>query len=259
MTPGLEISGLVTGYGELKVIRGLDLSCEGGQITALLGRNGAGKTTTLSAVAGLIPTMAGTVRIFGEEQTGRPARRVKAGLALVQEGKRVFRQRTVEENLRLGGYTARRQHRRIQDGIADAYERFPILKEKRRHPAGTLSGGQQQMLAIAQALMSAPRVLLLDEPSAGLAPSIVEEVFGEIAALKAQGLCVVLVEQLVDNSLAIADRVAVLDHGRITIDTPVSELDSWDALRASYLGEDVAEAVADPSPHSQPTARTPRS
>lgn len=239
MTPGLEIRDLVTGYGELKIVRGLSLACPSGQITALLGRNGAGKTTTLSAVTGLLPTMGGVISVYGEVQSGSAAKRVRSGIALVQEGKRVFRNRTVEENLRLGGFIHRRRKGYLESGIAQAYERFPILKEKRKNPAGSLSGGQQQMLAIAQALMTEPKVLLLDEPSAGLAPSIVEEVFGEISQLKEQGLCVLLVEQQIDNSLRIADRVAVLDHGRITIDTEVAALDSWDVLRESYLGADI--------------------
>ena len=236
MSAGLELRGLVTGYGELKIVRDLSLTCETGQITALLGRNGAGKTTTLSAIAGLLPAMAGTVHMFGNPQTGPPGRRVRDGLALVQEGKRVFRGRSVEDNLRLGGFIHRRRRGHLDEGVAAAFSRFPILKEKRKQPAGSLSGGQQQMLAIAQALMADPKVLLLDEPSAGLAPAIVEEVFNEIAAFKDQGLCVLLVEQLIDNSLAIADRVAVLDHGRITIDSAVKDLDSWDVLRESYLG-----------------------
>jgi branched-chain amino acid transport system ATP-binding protein len=232
----LVIDDLTTGYGQLRIVRGLSLTCRAGELTVLLGRNGAGKTTTLSAVAGLLPAMSGQVLLHGEVQRGGPAVRVRAGLGLVQEGKRIFRSRTVEENLRLGGFSVRRRRGAIDAGTARAYERFPILKEKRRDQAGSLSGGQQQMLAIAQALMPAPTVLMLDEPSAGLAPSIVEEVFGEIASLTTEGLCVLLVEQLIDHSLAVADRVAVLDHGRITIDTPVSELGSWDALRESYLG-----------------------
>lgn len=244
MTNALEIRDLDTGYGEVRVVRGLNLACPEGQITALLGRNGAGKTTTLSAVAGIRPVSRGTISLFGEPQTGSAAKRVAAGLALVQEGKRVFRQRTVEENLRLGGFVHRRRRGYIAEGIEKAYERFPILKEKRRDAAGMLSGGQQQMLAIAQALMADPRVLLLDEPSAGLAPSIVEEVFNEVAELKKEGLCVLLVEQLIDHSLRIADRVAVLDHGRITIDTEVAALDSWDALRESYLGVKETEEKA---------------
>ena len=240
MTIGLEIKDLVSGYGELRVCRGLSLECKSGEITALLGRNGAGKTTTLSTVAGLLPTMSGTVSLLGQVQTGPPSRRVAAGLALVQEGKQVFRARTVEENLRLGAYSRRRERGVVSDGIASAFERFPILEQKRRQTAGSLSRGQQQMLAIAQALMPQPRILMLDEPSAGLAPSVVEEVFGAISDLRAEGLCILLVEQLIDNSLRIADRVAVLDHGRISINSAVADLDSWDVLRASYLGAAVS-------------------
>lgn len=237
MTESLVVEDLVAGYGQLRIVRGLSLTCRRGELTALLGRNGAGKTTTLSAIAGLVPTMAGSVTLNGEVQTAPTARRVRAGLGMVQEGKRVFRARTVEENLRLGGFTVRRTRGAIDGGLARAYERFPILKEKRRDTAGSLSGGQQQMLAIAQALMPAPTVLMLDEPSAGLAPAIVEDVFGEIAGLAHDdGLCVLLVEQLIDHSLAVADRVAVLDKGRITIDTDVASLGSGDVLRKSYLG-----------------------
>lgn len=239
MSEALEVTDLVTGYGPLKIVRGLSLTCRSGELTVLLGRNGAGKTTALSAIAGLLPAMRGSVRLHGTEQTGTTVARVRAGLGLVQEGKRVFRSRTVEENLKLGGYAVRRKHGAIDDGIARAYERFPILKEKRRQVSASLSGGQQQMLAIAQALVPQPTVLMLDEPSAGLAPAIVEEVFGEIASLTDEGLCVLLVEQLIDHSLAVADRVAVLDRGRITIDTDVAGLGSWDTLRASYLGAPV--------------------
>ncbi|KAA9147241.1 ABC transporter ATP-binding protein [Microbacterium lushaniae] len=236
MTDTLVVEHLIAGYGQLKVIRDLSLTCRSGELTVLLGRNGAGKTTTLSAIAGLVTTMSGTVSLEGVVQTGSTVQRVKSGLGLVQEGKRVFRGLSVEENLRLGGYIARGTRGAVPEGIARAYERFPILKAKRRDVAGSLSGGQQQMLAIAQALMPEPSVLMLDEPSAGLAPTIVEEVFGEIAALAKSGLCVLLVEQLIDHSLAVADRVVVLDHGRITIDDDVEALGSWDTLRESYLG-----------------------
>jgi len=237
----LVVTDLVTGYGQLKVVRGLSLTCRAGELTVLLGRNGAGKTTTLSAIAGLLPTMSGTVSLHGQVQTGNTVKRVKAGLGMVQEGKRIFRSRTVEENLRLGGYTIRRTRGAIEEGIERAYERFPILKEKRTQLASSLSGGQQQMLAIAQALMPKPTVLMLDEPSAGLAPAVVEEVFGEVASLTKEGMAVLLVEQLIDHSLAVADRVAVLDRGRITIDTDVAGLGSWDTLRESYLGAAVTD------------------
>lgn len=241
MTDALVVKDLVAGYGQLRIVRGVDLTCRAGELTVLLGRNGAGKTTTLSTIAGLLPAIAGTVTLQGVVQQGSTTRRIGAGLGLVQEGKRVFRSRTVEENLRLGGYVVRRRRGAIDAGVERAYERFPILKERRRQQAGSLSGGQQQMLAIAQALVPQPSVLMLDEPSAGLAPAIVEEVFAEIAALTREGIAVLLVEQLIDHSLAVADRVIVLDGGRITIDSPVSELTSWDVLRESYLGSSITE------------------
>jgi branched-chain amino acid transport system ATP-binding protein len=236
MVAALSFTNFAAGYGQLRVVRDLNLECAPGKITVLLGRNGAGKTTTLHAVAGLLEQQGGAVSLFGEPLTGSSAARVRAGVSLVQEGKRIFRARTVEENLRLGAYVHRTDRAWLTDGIEQSFRRFPILEEKRRHVAGTLSGGQQQMLAIAQALMAKPRVLLLDEPSAGLAPAIVEEVFNEVASLKDEGLTVLLIEQLIDNSLAIADHVAVLDHGTITVNTPVAELASWDVLRESDLG-----------------------
>lgn len=232
---GLSIKGLSAGYGQIQVIRDLNLECGAGEISAVLGRNGAGKTTLLSAIAGLISS-SGEVSFDGEPVAGLAYRRARSGIALVQEGKRVFRARTVEENLRIGGYVHRRRRGYISAGIEASYERFPILKEKRSLAAGSLSGGQQQMLAIAQALMLEPRVLLLDEPSAGLAPTIVQEVFREIARLRDDGLCVVLVEQLVDNSLAIADTVSVIDHGRVVLDRRVSDVTDWSIFRDIYLG-----------------------
>ncbi len=236
MSSALEFTDVVVRREGRNIIDHVTWQVDDDQRWVILGPNGAGKTTTLSAIAGLLPTMGGTVALHGIEQTGSTVSRVQSGLGLVQEGKRVFRARTVEENLRLGGFSVRRQRGAIADGIGSAYERFPILKEKRRQLAGSLSGGQQQMLAIAQALMPRPTVLMLDEPSAGLAPSIVEQVFGEIASLTKDGLCVLLVEQLIDHSLAVADRVAVLDGGCITIDTDVASLENWDTLRESYLG-----------------------
>lgn len=234
----LEISDLTTGYGDLKIVRGLSLVCPSGEITALLGRNGAGKTTTLSAICGLLPS-AGSVALDGKELRGPAYRRAHEGLALVQEGKRIFRGLTVEDNLRLGGYMVRHRRGAIEAGLQRAFERFPILKDKRKEAAGALSGGQQQMLAISQALMPDPKVIMLDEPSAGLAPGVVEELFGEINELKRENLGVLLVEQLIDNSLAVADSVAVLDRGRIVLSERVATLSSWDALRESYLGTSV--------------------
>jgi branched-chain amino acid transport system ATP-binding protein len=236
MSVTLKLDDLQAGYGRARVVRGITLECRAGEITALLGRNGVGKTTTLSAIAGLIPTTGGSVLLDGQPVSGPAHRRARAGFALVQEGKRVFRQRSVEENLRIGAYAVRQGRRELSASVDDAYRRFPILRDKRRDAAGSLSGGQQQMLAIAQALMAKPRVLMLDEPSAGLAPVIVDEVFGAIAELKKEGLCVLLVEQLIDNSLAVSDHVAVLDHGTLVINQTVASLRDWDVLREVYLG-----------------------
>lgn len=245
MTGSLVLNQLQAGYGRARVVRGIDLECKPGEITALLGRNGVGKTTTLSTIAGLIPTSGGSVTFDGQTVLGPPYRRCRNGFALVQEGKRVFRERSVEDNLVIGAFGARLGRRGVQEGTDAAYERFPILREKRKDRAGSLSGGQQQMLAISQALMGKPRVLMLDEPSAGLAPVVVDEVFGAIAELKKDGLCVLLVEQLIDNSLAVADHVAVLDHGVLVINQTVASLKNWDVLREVYLGTSVDDLGGD--------------
>lgn len=211
----LEVHDLTCGYGDITVVRDLSLNVAGGEVLALLGRNGAGKTTTLKAISGLIRLDAGDVVVNGKSVGNIPPyRRVSEKLAFVQEGKRVFRKRTVEENLVLGAFTARLKQKVLNERIADAYERFPILKEKRQQAAGSLSGGQQQMLSIAQALMRTPEVLLLDEPSAGLAPAIVGEVYDTIAQLRDEGMAVLLVEQAVGWAASVADRIAVMSLGR---------------------------------------------
>jgi branched-chain amino acid transport system ATP-binding protein len=231
----LEITSLAGGYGDLRVLWDVSLSMRPGSITAILGRNGAGKTTLLSAIAGIVKPDAGTITFAGKDITRTPApNRTAAGLALVQENKRVFRRRSVEQNLLIGGHTMPRKD--IPAAIEEAYERFPILGDKRKAPAGALSGGQQQMLAIAQALMPRPSLLMLDEPSAGLAPVIVEEVLAVVSRLRAEGVAVLLVEQLVDQALSVADAVAVLEHGRLSAATPIEETDR-DKIRHVYFGE----------------------
>ena len=211
----LEVTGLTCGYGDITVVRDLSFTAAEGQVLALLGRNGAGKTTTLKAVAGLIRADRGTIRVGGVDVTSTPPyRRVTAGLAFVQEGKRIFRQRTVEENLLLGAYSARLPRREVAARLEEAFTRFPFLRERGAQHAGALSGGQQQMLSIAQALMRRPQVLLLDEPSAGLAPAVVGMVYEVVAALRDEGLTVVLVEQAVGWASSVADRIAVIDLGR---------------------------------------------
>ncbi|GAA5078400.1 branched-chain amino acid transport system ATP-binding protein [Thermocatellispora tengchongensis] len=237
----LSVTGITGGYGDLRVLREVDVSVRAGRITAVLGRNGAGKTSLLSAVAGLLPSVgAGRVELDGRDLTGLPPhRRIRAGLALVQENKRVFHARTVEENLLLGGYALggrglRSPARRA--ALEQAYERFPMLRERRRAPAGSLSGGQQQMLAIAQALMPGPKVLMLDEPSAGLAPVIVKEVLAMVAKLRDEGLSILLVEQRVEQALEIADDVAVMEGGRIAASGPKNGFDDGAVIREIYLG-----------------------
>lgn len=237
----LQINGLGGGYGDLTVLHDVDLDVAAGTLQVILGRNGAGKTSLMSAIAGLLPTISsGTVSVGGRDISALPAhKRAAAGIGLVQEGKRIFRTRTVEENLLLGtysgpGWSMRSTHRK--QALAAAYERFPILHEKRTDRAGGMSGGQQQMLAIAQALAAEPQVLLLDEPSAGLAPAIRNEVFDTARALRDEGLAVVVVEQLVDVALDVADTVAVLDSGRIVSAGPPEQYRDGELLQAIYLG-----------------------
>lgn len=237
----LNVHGLGGGYGGLTVLHDVDLKVESGRLQVVLGRNGAGKTSLLSAIAGLLPTVrTGTISVDGRDITGLPAhKRAAAGIGLVQEGKRIFRKRTVEENLLLGTYSAPGWSMRStarKQALAAAYERFPILEEKRTDRAGGLSGGQQQMLAIAQALAAAPSVLLLDEPSAGLAPAIRAEVFETARKLRDEGLAVVVVEQLVDVALDVADSVAVLDSGRIVSSGPPEQYRDGELLQEIYLG-----------------------
>lgn len=238
----LTVEGLEGGYGDIRVLWGADLTVQAGRITAVLGRNGAGKTSLLDAISGLLPVVgAGRVTLDGTDLTTLPPpRRIRRGLAYVQQNKQVFRRRTVEENLLIGGYTLpgrglRSRARRA--ALAEAYERFPMLAERRGHLAGGLSGGQQQMLAIGQALMPGPRLVMLDEPSAGLAPSIVAEVFELIAGLRAEQLGVLLVEQVVDDAMEIADDVVVLESGRVAVAGPVAQFSDSDVVREVYLGQ----------------------
>ncbi|MEW1963555.1 ABC transporter ATP-binding protein [Microbacterium sp. NPDC077644] len=217
MTHALEVVDLTCGYGDLTVVRNVSLTVEPATITAVLGRNGAGKTTTLRAIAGLLPLKSGEVRLHGESINGVPAyARRRLGFGYVQENKRIFRQRTVEENLLMGVYGLGMKRAEEQRRIREAYDRFPILSERHDQPAGYLSGGQQQMLAIGQALLSKPSVLMLDEPSSGLAPSIVNEVMQTVRNLRdEEGMSVLLIEQVVSTTLAVADNVVVLDIGRV--------------------------------------------
>ena len=212
----LVVENLAVNYGSVRAVWDVSLRVSPGQVVTILGRNGAGKTTTLSAIAGILAARSGLI-LFGDENITRakPHDRVRKGISLVQEGKRIFRKLKVEENLLIGTYALRGPRRVATDQIDEIYERFPILGERRKQLAGALSGGQQQILAIAQALVARPAVLLLDEPSAGLAPSIAADVLHIVSELRQEGLAIILVEQLIEDAIDIADEVIVLDVGRV--------------------------------------------
>jgi branched-chain amino acid transport system ATP-binding protein len=231
----LEVGGLRAGYGAIEVLHGVELGLEKGEIVALLGSNGAGKTTLNNNISGLYRPFGGTVRFEGAEITGLPsARIVEMGLVQVPEGRRVFPNLSVRENLELGSYRRGRSHR--ARSLERALATFPHLGERLGQTAGTLSGGEQQMLAIGRGLMSEPRLLILDEPSLGLSPLLVEEMFALIGALNREGLSILLVEQNVVQSLALAHRAYVLENGRITLSGPAAQLAQDPDLRRSYLG-----------------------
>ncbi len=235
MTALLEIAGLSSHYGRIPALRGVDLTLAEGELLALVGANGAGKTTLLRAISGVQPASAGTIRFAGADITRlSPSRRVRLGIAQVPEGRQVFGPLSVADNLMLGGYT-----RPKGEAAADldyAYNLFPALAERRTQAAGTLSGGQQQMLAIARALMARPRLLLLDEPSMGLAPLLVEEIFRAIVALKRQGTTIFLVEQNAHAALAIADRGYVLETGQVVLHDSGAALLANERVQQAYLG-----------------------
>ena len=236
MSALLEVRDLCAGYGEVGVLRGVSFTVADSAITALIGSNGAGKTTTMRAVAGLLPARAGRIDFAGRDLTqASPSQRVEAGLALVPEGRLVFPEFTVEETLLIGAYCAR-AHAGVTERMTQMYALFPRLHERRRTQAGALSGGEQQMLAIARGLMSAPRLLLLDEPSLGLAPVIVAQLFNAIVSIAKSGIGVCLVEQDVHLSLEVADYGYVLENGTITAKGPAGELLQSDQVRTSYLG-----------------------
>ena len=231
----LSVTGLDVHYGPVHALKGVDIAVAPGSVTALLGANGAGKTTALMAFAGARPVTRGAIRFDGRDITGMRAEDIiRLGIGVVPEGRRVFASLTVEENLAVAGSLAADKAVSAARRAA-MMERFPILAERRTQRAGLLSGGEQQMLAIARALMAAPRLLLLDEPSLGLAPLMVDRVFDLIAELKAEGLAMLLVEQNVPLSLEIADRVAVLANGRVQAAGTPDELAGRDVIRGAYL------------------------
>ena len=230
----LEVADLHAGYGEAAVLHGISLTVTKGEVVCLIGSNGAGKTTTMRTIAGLLRPQSGTVTLEGNAIGGqRASALVSAGLAMVPEGRRVFAPLTVLENLQMGGYSVRGQASADLDRI---YALFPRLRERHNQPAGTLSGGEQQMLAIGRALMSRPRLLLLDEPSMGLAPMVVAEIFATIARLNAEGLSILLAEQNARMALKIATRGYVLQTGRVVIAASAADLATNESVRNAYLG-----------------------
>jgi branched-chain amino acid transport system ATP-binding protein len=233
----LEVSGLRIAYGGINAVKGIDLEVNQGEMVALIGANGAGKTSTLRAICGILPPAAGRIRYGGVDVTGLPSYAlVGRGLAMVPEGRQVFGRLNIEENLQMGAY-ARDDDARVHADIKRIYELFPRLHERRRQTAGTLSGGEQQMLAIGRALMSAPRLLLLDEPSMGLAPIMVQRIFDTIRRVAAEGVTVLLVEQNAKMALELSHRGYVMESGSISLSGASQALLSNSQVRQAYLGE----------------------
>ena len=232
----LSIANLAVAYGRTEAVRGISLDVDEGQVVTLIGANGAGKTTILRALSGLLRPRAGRVRLDGTDITGFPAHRIAAlGMVQVPEGRQIFSHLTVDENLTLGAWSGRNAGRARQQR-EKILARFPRLRERLAQPAGALSGGEQQMLAMGRALMAAPRLLLLDEPSMGLAPLFVEEIFALIAELKTEGVTILLVEQNASAALEVADMAYVLETGRITLSGPAWKVATDPAVVAAYLG-----------------------
>jgi branched-chain amino acid transport system ATP-binding protein len=232
----LEIEALEVRYGTVPAVRALSVRLDEGEIVGLIGPNGAGKSTTLHAIMGLVPAHAGDVRLRGVSIAGRaPERVARAGVALVPEGRRIYGNLTVQENLRLG-LAGRRSRDGAEQDVAWVNELFPIVREFARRQAGTLSGGQQQQLAIARALVAGPDVLLLDEPSLGLAPQLVDTVFRTLASIRERGVTVLLVEQRAQRTVAFADRTYVLANGELATTLGPKDADDTERLIAAYLG-----------------------
>ena len=231
----LKVEDLHVYYGSIHAIKGISFEVNEGEIVTLIGANGAGKSTTLNTITGLLKPRSGSVTFEGNNIVGVPAHKIVShGLALCPEGRRVFLQMTVQENLEMGGYT--RDPKEIPASLEDVYQRFPRLKERYKQTAGTLSGGEQQMLAMGRALMSKPKLLMLDEPSMGLAPILVEQIFDIIKELHAAGTTVLLVEQNAQMALSVADRAYVLETGTISMSGSAQELLADDRVQKAYLG-----------------------
>lgn len=239
----LSIRGLNAGYGAVGVLKDVSFTVPSGTLVAVVGSNGAGKSTLLRALTGLCDVTSGELRIDDDDLTQLPSRKlIRRGVAHVPENRRLFANQSVETNLRLASYPVRTQRQFVADRIADAYARFPILGERSQQQAGALSGGEQQMLALAMGTLCKPSVLLLDEPSLGLAPVLIEQIFSEITRLRDEGVTIVLVEQRASAAMQIADQVVVLSRGRAVAQGSPREIVASDAVRRAFLGEDVPEA-----------------
>jgi len=233
----LEVKDLEVNYGVIRAIRGISFEVNEGEIIALIGANGAGKTTTLHTVTGLLPAKAGQIFYNGQDITKMPGHKlVPMGIAHVPEGRRVFAQLTVYQNLKLGAFT-RNDKQEFEETLKMVYSRFPRLEERKNQPAGTLSGGEQQMLAMGRALMSHPKLIVMDEPSMGLSPIYVNEIFDIIQKINADGTTVLLVEQNAKKALSIADRAYVLETGTIALSGDAKELMNNDRVKKAYLSE----------------------
>jgi branched-chain amino acid transport system ATP-binding protein len=237
-TPLLEVSGLHVSYGHVQAVRGVSLRVQAGQIATLIGPNGAGKSSTLGAIAGLVPVERGVIRLEERDVSGLPSHRAVAeGVVLVPEGRAVLARMTVEENLRVAVEgSPRGEADRLWEALEEQYRRFPVLGERRRQPAGTLSGGEQQMLAMARGLLARPRILLLDEPSMGLAPLLVRQIFDIVAQIHREGTTILLVEQNARLALEVSDYAYVLERGQIAVEGPAKELAADARVQAAYLG-----------------------
>ena len=233
----LDLVKVDIAYGGIHAVKGIDLHVDRGELVCLIGTNGAGKTTTLKGITGLQPVKAGTIAYAGENVTGRPSfELVRKGLAMVPEGRGVFGALTIEENLAMGAYV-RNDTAAVREDVERVYGLFPRLKERRKQTAGTLSGGEQQMLAMARALMSKPKLLLLDEPSMGLAPLMVQKVFETVMKVSSEGVTILLIEQNAKLALEVSHRGYVMESGQITLSGPAKTLLHDPAVRAAYLGE----------------------
>lgn len=234
----LEVKNLEVNYGMIKALKGISFEVNEGEIIALIGANGAGKTTTLHTVSGILPKAGGNIYLEGKDITKIPAHKlVQLGISQVPEGRRVFSQMTVLENLKMGAFTRKEKDSVIENDLKDIYARFPRLEERKNQMAGTLSGGEQQMLAMGRALMSKPKILLLDEPSMGLSPILVSEIFDIIKSINESGTTILLVEQNAKKALSIANRAYVLETGNIAMSGDASELINDDNIKKAYLGE----------------------